>query len=70
MKINHTNYFKDVVLVQTDFMQTVFTFSNVNISETFALDEKGMKILTKFKNPKIVLDGNIVKASENGITAK
>lgn len=70
MKINHTNYFKDGVLVQTDFMQTVFTFSNVNISETFALDEKGMKILTKFKNPKIVLDGNIVEASENGITAK
>lgn len=70
MKINNTNYFKDGVLIQTDYMQTVFTFTNVNISETFALDEKGMKILTKFKNPTIALDGNVAKVSENGITAK
>lgn len=55
MKSNYMNYFKEYKLYQWDKNRDVFTITNTNIQEEFCLDQKGMDMFLKFKNPEIKL---------------
>lgn len=55
MKSNYMNYFKDNKLYQWDKNKDIFTITKTDIKEEFCLDQKGMDMLLKFKNPEIKL---------------
>lgn len=57
MKANDNNYFKNGKLYQWDKEMNLFSITNTDIEEEFALDKKGMESFLKFDNPTITIDG-------------